>query len=65
MLCQTYKIYKRILANKIIKEIKGKLAKELYAFRADKATTDLISGTRQLTEKNWKYGRVSDGIHRL
>jgi hypothetical protein len=49
--------YKRILANKIIKEIKGKLAGELYEFRAGKATTDLIFGIRQLIEKNLEYGR--------
>jgi hypothetical protein len=38
--CQTFKIYERILADKMIKEIKGKLA-ELYAFRAGRATTDM------------------------
>jgi hypothetical protein len=41
MLCQTFKIYNRILANKIMKKIKGKLA-ELYAFRAGRVTADLI-----------------------
>jgi hypothetical protein len=56
-LCQTFKIYERILANKIIKEIKGKLAEELYAFRAGRATTDLTFGIRPLIEKNWKYGK--------
>jgi hypothetical protein len=29
--CQILRIYKRILANKLIKEIKGKLPEELYA----------------------------------
>jgi nuclear transport factor 2 (NTF2) superfamily protein len=28
------------VTSKMIEEIKGKLAKELYAFRADRATTD-------------------------
>jgi hypothetical protein len=45
LLCQTFKIYKRILGNKMIKEIKGKLAEELYAFKEGRATTDLIFGT--------------------
>jgi hypothetical protein len=57
LLCQTFQIYKSILAKKIIKEIKGKLAEKLYAIRAGRATTDLIFGIRQLTEKNWKYGK--------
>jgi hypothetical protein len=56
LLCQTFKIYERILANQIIKEIKGQLAEELYAFRAGRATTDLIFEIRQLIEKNWEYG---------
>jgi hypothetical protein len=45
-------IYKTILTNKIIKN-KGKLAEELYAFRAGDATRDLIFGVRRLIEKNW------------
>jgi hypothetical protein len=49
----------------MIKEIKGKLAEELHAFREGKATRDLIFGIRQLNEKNWEYGKVSDGVHRL
>jgi hypothetical protein len=55
-----------MLTNKIIKEMKRKLAKELYAFRAGRATAYLIFGIRQLLEKSleiWK--RVSDGILRL
>jgi hypothetical protein len=32
LLCHTLKIYERILANKMIKENKGKLEEELYAF---------------------------------
>jgi hypothetical protein len=39
-------IYKRILANRMIKKIMGKPAKELYAFGAVRATTDLIFGIR-------------------
>jgi hypothetical protein len=56
LLCQIFKVYERILANKTTKKITGKLA-ELYAFRAGRATTDLISGIRQLILKNWKYGK--------
>jgi hypothetical protein len=37
VLCQTFKIYKRILVNKITLEIKGKLA-ELYAFSKGRVT---------------------------
>jgi hypothetical protein len=65
LLYQTFKIYERIPANKVIKEIKEKLIEELHAFRADRATTNLTSGIRHLTEKHWEYGKVSDGIHRL
>jgi hypothetical protein len=46
LLCQTFKIYKRILANKMIKEIKRRLAEELYAFRAGRVNSDLIFGIR-------------------
>jgi hypothetical protein len=49
----------------MIKEIKGKLAEELYAFRAGRTTTNLIFGIRQLTEKNWEYGKVPEDIQRL
>jgi hypothetical protein len=56
LLYQTFKIYNRMVANKTIKEIEGKLAEELYTFKAGKATRDLISGMRQVTEKNCKYG---------
>jgi hypothetical protein len=59
LLHQTLKIYKRILPNKMIKEIKKKLAEELYAFRAGRVTTDLFFGTRQLIEKNWDSGEES------
>jgi hypothetical protein len=31
----------------MMKEIKGKLAEELYAFRAGRAVTDLIFGMRR------------------
>jgi hypothetical protein len=41
----------------MIKEIKRKLAEELHAFRAGSMNRDLIFGIRQLTEKNWKYGK--------
>jgi hypothetical protein len=40
-------IYERILANKMMKQIKGKLA-----FTAGKVTTNLISGIRKLIQKN-------------
>jgi hypothetical protein len=33
------------------------VAEKLYAFRAGTATTDLIFGIGQLTEKNWEYGQ--------
>jgi tagatose-1,6-bisphosphate aldolase len=36
----------------MIKEVKGKLAEELYALRASSITTDPIFGIRQLIEKN-------------
>jgi intergrase/recombinase len=52
LLCESFKIYDRIIANKMMKEIKGKPAEELHAFRAGWATTDLIFGIRQLIEKN-------------
>jgi hypothetical protein len=29
---------------------------ELYASRNGRATTDIIYGIKQLTEKNWEYG---------
>jgi hypothetical protein len=45
------RFYKRILANKMIKEIKGKLAEALHAFRVGRATTDLVFRIRHLTEK--------------
>jgi hypothetical protein len=48
---------KSILANKMIKEINGKLEEELHAFRAGSMTRDLIFGIRQLAEKNWEYGK--------
>jgi hypothetical protein len=35
----------------------GKMAKLLYAFRADGATTDLIFGRRLPIEKNREYGK--------
>jgi hypothetical protein len=38
----------------VIKENKGELAEELHAFRAGRATTDLIFEIRQLIEKNWE-----------
>jgi hypothetical protein len=56
LLCQTFTIYKRTVASKKIKEIKGKLAEELYTFKAGTATTELIFGIRQLTKKKWEYG---------
>jgi hypothetical protein len=49
-LCQTLKIYERILVLRKSKE-------ELYAFRRKRTTTDLIFGIRQLIEKNWEYGK--------
>jgi hypothetical protein len=55
--CQTFKIYERILVNKITLEIKGKLTEEIYALRQGWATTDLIFGTRQIIEKNWEHGK--------
>jgi hypothetical protein len=55
LLCQTFKIYERIFVNKMRVEIKGKLIEELYAFRKGKVTTDLISGIRQLIDKNWEH----------
>jgi hypothetical protein len=64
MVFHTLKIYKRIPANKMMKEIKEKLA-ELYAYRARRATTYLIFEIRQLIEKDWEYERVSDGIHSI
>jgi sorting nexin-29 len=51
LVCQTFRIYKTILANKMFKEIKGKLLEKLYAFRAGRETTDLIFEIRQLIEK--------------
>jgi hypothetical protein len=56
LLWQIFKIYNRILANKMIMEMKGKLTEELYAFRAGRATTDLIFEIRYLTEKKQVYG---------
>jgi hypothetical protein len=53
LLCLTFEVYERILANRMEKEIKGKLAEEVCAFRAGRAITDLIFGIRQLIEKNW------------
>jgi hypothetical protein len=40
--CDRHSKFNRILANEMIKEIKGKLAEELYTFEAGRATTDLI-----------------------
>jgi hypothetical protein len=57
VLYQTFKICEKILANKTIKEIKEKLAEELYAFRASRVTKDLNFGMRQLIEKNLEYGK--------
>jgi hypothetical protein len=51
-----------MLAKKMTKEIKGKLA-ELYSYKAGRATTDTF--WNKTTKKNWEYGRVSYGIHRL
>jgi hypothetical protein len=45
----------RVLTNKMIKEVKEKLAEELYACRRGRATTDLIFGKRQVIEENWEY----------
>jgi hypothetical protein len=52
-------------SNKLIKEIKGKMAKDLYAFRVGKTNTDLIFGTRQLIQKNWEYGKEFLAVFRL
>jgi hypothetical protein len=52
-----FKIYERILANKMTLEIEGKLAEELYAFRKGRATTDLFFGVTQLIEKKWEYDK--------
>jgi hypothetical protein len=51
-----FKIYERILTNKMIKEIKGKPAEELYTFNAGRANIDMIFGIRQFTEKHWEHG---------
>jgi hypothetical protein len=59
LLCQTFQIYERILANKMTKEIKGKKAEELHALRAGRVATHLIFGIKQLNEKNWEYGKES------
>jgi hypothetical protein len=45
-LCQTLKIYERILVYKMTLEIKGKLA-ELFTFRKGMANTDLIFGIQE------------------
>jgi hypothetical protein len=58
-LCQIFKIYERIRANKMMKEIKKKLAEELYAFRTGRVTTGLIFGTRQLIEETVNVGKLS------
>jgi hypothetical protein len=63
--CQTFKICERILTNKVIREIKGKPAEELYVFRAGKTTTDLPSEIKQLIQKTRNMKRVSEGFHRL
>jgi hypothetical protein len=57
LLCHTFKTYERLPANKIMKEIKGKVAGELYTFRAGRARTDQVFGIRQWVEKNWEYGK--------
>jgi hypothetical protein len=56
-LWQIFKIYDRILANIIITEIKGKITEELYAFRAGRATMDLIFGIRHLIEYKKVHGK--------
>jgi hypothetical protein len=61
----TFKIYDRTLANKTIKEIKGKLAEELYTFKVSRTTRNLIFGIRINSEKLGICEKVSDGIHRL
>jgi hypothetical protein len=43
LLCQKFRLYEKILVNKITLEIKGKPA-ELHAFRKGRTTTDLIFG---------------------
>jgi hypothetical protein len=56
LLGQTYKIYERqYQKNNNVNQ--GTTGKDLYAFRTDRATVDLIFGVRQLTEKNWENGR--------
>jgi hypothetical protein len=54
LLSQTFKLYERILTNKLTKEIYTKLEEEQYAFRGGRATTDLIFTARQIIEKNWE-----------
>jgi hypothetical protein len=55
--CVRHSKFTRTLAKKTTKEIKGKLAEELYMFRASWANRDLIFELRQSTEKNWEYGK--------
>jgi hypothetical protein len=42
LFCQTFKMYERMLVNKMALEIKGDLAEELNAFKRGRATTDLF-----------------------
>jgi hypothetical protein len=57
LLCQTFEIYERILANRLIKEIKGRLEEELYIFRAGRATTAINDTKMILVGQNAKIER--------
>ena len=51
LLSQTFKIYERIIANKLRKKVEIKSEEEQCTFRCERAATDLIFYVRQLIEK--------------
>ena len=59
LLSHIFKIYKRILASKLIKIIEDMLKEQQHAFRQETSTIDLIFHKTNNKNGNWREGKIS------